>query len=639
MSTTKFSLIQRLWILLLLVATLSIGGALVANLLNARQYLEQQLSAQSADTAHSLALTLTQYHADPVMAQALLNATFDLGHFAEVRWEAVDGHDAIRLRTPAPAVRVPGWFIRLLPISPTPGSAQVLRGWLQAGHIVVVAQPTYAYLSLWQGATQTVLWLAVVGLLAAGLGAVDIRRVRRQLAAVVAQASAISEQRFYKIPMPGIPELAQVADAMNQMVDRLQSYLEGLRDELDRLRQSVLTDRSTGLPNREAFEQAFKALLAGSEDPVNGSLLLLRVAGLAELNQRLGGRRVDALLKRVADDLQACCQTHQGWLATRLRGADFAILCPELAYGAACGLADELCAAWNIYPDMGLTDQPGVGHIGLVDFQSGDDPAQTLQRASQALTLAEAGALDSWRADTRSNAPDAVANDHDWQQLLDLICCDGSLQLRWYPVCHPDGGLKWQEGMLYRPARGALPQLSALRIVSHALRLGRVYQIDLHTLELALSLGPHGRLAINVSPASLAHDDFLPGVLALLRAHPARQIHFEFHETGLEEHWDAFVHFCLAVRPAGHRVAVEILGHDMGLVAKTHEAGIAYLVLDNALTQGIHADEGRAALVRGLLQMASLMAMEIEAKGVDSNADLEALVAIGVHCLTGPAVR
>jgi len=31
--------------------SLSIGGALVANLLNARSYLEQQLTAQSADTA------------------------------------------------------------------------------------------------------------------------------------------------------------------------------------------------------------------------------------------------------------------------------------------------------------------------------------------------------------------------------------------------------------------------------------------------------------------------------------------------------------------------------------------------------------------------------------------------------------
>jgi EAL domain-containing protein (putative c-di-GMP-specific phosphodiesterase class I) len=83
-------------------------------------------------------------------------------------------------------------------------------------------------------------------------------------------------------------------------------------------------------------------------------------------------------------------------------------------------------------------------------------------------------------------------------------------------------------------------------------------------------------------------------------------------------------------------VAVEIQGHDMGLVARTHEAGVDYWVLDRTLTQGVYADEGRAALVRGLLQMASLMAIEVEAKGVDSKPDLETLVAAGVHYLTGP---
>ncbi|WP_252346072.1 LapD/MoxY N-terminal periplasmic domain-containing protein [Paludibacterium sp. B53371] len=639
MSTTKFSLIQRLWTLLLLVVALSIGGALIANLLNARQYLEQQLSAQSADTAHSLALMLTQYHADPVMAQTLLNATFDLGHFAEIRWERQGAGEPIHLKAPAAVTNVPAWFRALLPLTPAAGTASVNRGWLQAGRIVVIAQPAYAYQSLWQGAMQTVLWLCVIGVLAALLGAIDIRRLRRQLTAVVGQAHAISEQRFHKMPVPGIPELAEVVFAMNQMVDRLQKYLEGMRDELDRTRQKVLTDHSTGLPNREAFDQAFATLLAPQDDPVSGFLLLIRVSGLAELNQRLGGRKTDALLKRVAEDLQARCQAHRGWMATRLRGADFAMLCPEISVSGARQLAEELCAAWEIYQDMGLTDQAGVGHIAIVDFHSGDDSGQTLMRASQALTVAEAQALNSWTLDEGGKAPDAAASDHDWKQLLDLVCHDGSLQLRWYPVCHPDGAVLWQEGMLFRPQRGDLPQMSALRLVSHALRLGRAYQIDLNTLELALTLGPRGRLAINMSPASLAHDDFLPAVLQWLQRYPDRQINFEFHETGLDEQWAAFVNFSAAVRTGGHRVAVEIQGHDMGLVARTHEAGIAYLVLDHALTQGIHADEGRAALVRGLLQMASLMAVEIEAKGVNDREDLEMLVAIGVHCLTGPVVR
>jgi methyl-accepting chemotaxis protein len=279
-TTQKFSLVQRLWLLLLFLMTLSIGGALIANLLNARSYLEQQLTAQNADTANSLALMVTQYKADPVMAQTLLNAAFDQGHYAEIRWENARGVSTIRLRNPVGNPDTPQWFRSLLPLTPEPGMAQVSNGWLQAGRIVVTAHLGYAYSSLWHGATQTVFWLSFIGLIAAFLGSMDIRRLRQQLGAVVQQAHDISEQRFVQIPIPRIPELAEVVRAMNQMVKRLQNYLLALRDEVDRLRLEVLTDNRTGLPNREAFNQGFISLLEVQDDPISGYVLLIRVAGL-----------------------------------------------------------------------------------------------------------------------------------------------------------------------------------------------------------------------------------------------------------------------------------------------------------------------------------------------------------------------
>ena len=639
MNTGKLSLTQRLWGLLLLVVAMSIGGALIANLLNARSYLEQQLSAQSADTAQSLALMLTQHHADPVMAQTLLNATFDLGHFADIRWTDVKGQAVVNLKNQSPMTGAPAWFRALLPLVSAPGTAQVSSGWMQAGSITVIAQPAYAYQSLWSGAIQTVFWLTVIGFLAALIGAVDLRRVRRQLSAVVDQAQAISEQHFIKIPVPAIPDLAGVAKAMNQMVDRLQSYLEGLRDELERMQQKVLTDSSTGLPNREAFDLRFDSLLANQDDPVTGYLFLIRVAGLAELNQRLGGRKTDALLKYLAERLATRCQSNQGWMATRLRGADFAVLCPELNAEGARALAREWCSAWEVYQDMGLTDQAGVGHIAIVSFNSSDQRGPVLTRANQTLALAETEALNSWKIEEDPGvAPDA-ASDLDWRQILGRVCQDGSLQLRWYPVCLPDGDTLWHEGMLYRPKMDELPQMSALRLVSQALRLGVAHVLDLLTLQQALQAGPAGRLAVNMSPASLGHPDFLLGVQQLLQSAPGRKINFEFHEAGLADYWDAFVLFGQSLRSQGHQLALEIQGHDMGLVARSHESGVSYLVLDNALTQGIHADEGRSALLRGLLKMASLMAVQLEAKGVSSREDLHALIEIGVHCLTGPAVK
>lgn len=635
---TKLSLVQRLWLLLLMLAFLSIGGALVANLLNARSYLEQQLTAQNADTANALALMLTQYKAEPVMAETLINAAFDQGHFAQIRWEDTAGRPKVARKNIDGMDDTPSWFHRLLPLAPTPGRALVSSGWLQAGRVVVISHLGYAYSSLWLGAVQTVLWLLATGLLAGLLGFLDIRSLRRQLGTVVEQAHAISEQRFLRIAIPSIPELADVARAMNTMVERLQSYLLGLKDELERLRKEKLTDPTTGLPNRDAFDQRLSALLGDADEPVGGYLLLIRVAGLAELNQRLGGHKADALLRRLADDLKQRGRNNPGGLAARLRGADFALLCPELSEREAMQLADELCALWSMYQAMDLTDTVGVGHIGIAAFATGDSPAQLLGRASDILAQAEAQAPNSWKREETATPPTTQATDLDWRQLIESACRDRQLALRWYPVRSADHRTLWHEGMLYHPETAQTPPMSALRLVSHALRLGLTHLLDFAALTTALESGPAGALAVNFSPASLGHAEFLGQVQQRLKQHPERKVAFEFHETGLNEYWSHFLAFSHSMRTAGQRVAVEIQGHDLELVARIHEAGIAYLVLDNALTRNIHQDEGRQALLRGLLQMTSLMGVQLEAKGIANHDDALALIELGIHSLTGPAI-
>lgn len=70
------TLIQRLWLLLLLLVFLAFSGTLLANL-NARSYLEQQLTEQNANTANSLALMVSQQRAEGRSAETLISATFD----------------------------------------------------------------------------------------------------------------------------------------------------------------------------------------------------------------------------------------------------------------------------------------------------------------------------------------------------------------------------------------------------------------------------------------------------------------------------------------------------------------------------------------------------------------------------------
>jgi hypothetical protein len=292
-------------------------------------------------------------------------------------------------------------------------------------------------------------------------------------------------------------------------------------------------------------------------------------------------------------------------MATRLRGADFALFCPELGQDDAGKLADELCLLWPVYWTMDLSDQPGLGHIGITPFQSGDQLGEVLTRASDSLTLAEAQPLNSWCMD-QANAPASREAHPDWKSLLEAACQDDSLRLRWYPVCDPDKTVLWHEGMLFGHRK------TTFRPWARCAWCHRRHDWGWYTGWTSTRCSWHcatarpatGRQHVTGLLAASGIPAGHPAVAAALSGTPDQ---FEFHETGLDEHWEHFVAFSRAIRPAGHQLAVEIQGHNMALVARTHEASISYLVLDSTLTQGIHADEGRAALLRGLLRMAALM--------------------------------
>ena len=83
-----------------------------------------------------------------------------------------------------------------------------------------------------------------------------------------------------------------------------------------------------GLPNREPFLQGVAAALENRGDQATTSLSLIRLRGLAQLNQVYGRNAIDAMLKEAGAELNRLVRQHSGWSASRLNGSDFALLAP-----------------------------------------------------------------------------------------------------------------------------------------------------------------------------------------------------------------------------------------------------------------------------------------------------------------------
>jgi diguanylate cyclase (GGDEF)-like protein len=122
---------------------------------------------------------------------------------------------------------------------------------------------------------------------------------------------------------------------------------------IDRLASAASIDSLTGLMNRAAFEEAVNKQLMRAQSW--GTLLMLDVQKLRDVNDAYGHRAGDAVLKRIARAVRTSVRAED--LASRWIGDDFAVLAPGLdpsqagilAMGIESALqADRISIRWGI---------------------------------------------------------------------------------------------------------------------------------------------------------------------------------------------------------------------------------------------------------------------------------------------------
>ena len=247
------SMYRQLWLAIIVSMLLALTGSLFASMLSARSYLESQLSTKNSDNAAALALSLSQSEPDAVSVELTVSALFDSGHYELIRVVDPVGQVIVERSAPLGEVDVPDWFVSQLPIRATPGQAQISDGWKQFGTITLISNNRFAYGALWNNILQMAMALTVACVIGGYLGSLILRRLKKPLQAVIDQATAITERRFITIEEPRVPELRQLAAAMNVTVDRLKSMFAEETARLESVRREANFDALTGLANRNYF--------------------------------------------------------------------------------------------------------------------------------------------------------------------------------------------------------------------------------------------------------------------------------------------------------------------------------------------------------------------------------------------------
>lgn len=635
------SMYRQLWLAVIVSMLVALAGSLLASSLSARSYLAEQLAMKNADNAAALALSLSLRAPDAVEVELAVSALFDSGHYELIRVTDPRGQ-VIAERKIDPGVKgVPAWFVRLLPLVSPPGEAMITSGWKQLGTVHLVSHSRFAYDSLWKNVWELAGALFVATLIGGYLGTLILRRLRRPLTAVIGQAKAIAERRFTTIDEPKVPELKQLATAMNAMVGRLKSMFEEEAIRLESVRREANCDPLTGLANRSYFFARLHEALE-AEDSRGIGLILVRVADLAGINRRQGRDATDELLRRFAAVVQTAAEQSADSLGARLNGADFALL--------VMGQSDVRPLAGRLLPLLVQEAAPFVGdspaaHVGVGVFPRGAEMSAVLSQVDAALAAAEADGSNAIRESGQTIGEDAPKSADEWSRLIRHALDRHWVRLISFPV------VDFSQRLIHRecPLRLMLDEqgewLPAGRFLPIAERLKLTSRLDLSAValglnDLAAQPGMTG-LAVNLSASSLQDRAFRGELRGLLRqnAQAARRLWLEVAEGGALKHFDAFRDLCKELKSSGCKVGIEHFGRQFSQVGQLHGLGLDYIKVDASFVRGLDANPGNQAFLKGLCSIVHGIGIQVIAEGVVNEAEMQALADVGFDGATGPAVK
>jgi len=398
------SILRQLLLSITVAITVIFWGTFALSVTSARDYLADQLQAQSTDAAVSLALLLSQPgNGEPVMQELLVSAMFDGGHFARVALVSPDGQAlVVRQVEGTPRYTAPGWFRALVPIGVKSASRSVSDGWRQIGELTIVANDVYAWETLWASSLRMIVLVVAAGLAWTAFAFGLVRWIeRRLLGEISAQVQAIGRGQLQGHDItPRVPELAGVAQALNQARERLRITAAEQEAKVEALELELNRDETTGIANRRYFLNEFRRALGEGDGACQerGHVMILHLCDLAAVNQHQRRIATDQWLTSVCQRLDALSTTAglpQPPLLARLNGADFALLLPTCQPDLATMLAERIHA--ELRQTRIEVNEAGAlcrWTMSLSAYTPGTHISAVLTRLDQGLTQAEESGSD-----------------------------------------------------------------------------------------------------------------------------------------------------------------------------------------------------------------------------------------------------
>ena len=635
------SLYKQLWAAIIVLLTSLLFVSIVITTLSARDYLSEQLSLKNTDDANNLALFLEQRGTDTDLLKLTVAAKFDTGYYELIELVNPEDKTVIRKETDGVVTNAPGWFISLLTINAEAGVANVQVGWKQIGTLTLRSQSRFAYEELWESTYLLTGLFLLAALLAGVFSNILLKRILRPLDIVVEQARSIGERRFItNTDKPRTLEFQQLMQAMNDLSARVKSMLGQETTRLQNLQRESHIDKITELYNREPFLRTLESALQSNDDRSSGSLCIIRVTSLSNLNKEFGRKTVDALLHDLGSVINRIVVQHNGWSAARLNGSDFAVMAPRLQDAAALG-SDVQGAMTAVLEDHDTEEEvqlPG----GTTEYQLEDSVSALLSRLDGVLIASEREGSSSIAQAYPVDIPMRPKHEQaeHWRSTLEKAIANREFSLAKFPVVdesnsliHYEAPVRLQVGNQTWSAGQFLPWVHRLELAE---------ELDKRVFELALDeIDKTGQpTAVNLSVAAVADSRFISWAENTMekRTVAMSQLWIEIPESAAFRFPENFKRLTARIKAKGGRVGIEHIGHQLAKLGTLHDVGLDYLKVDASFVRHVNDNLGNQALLRTLCTVGHTIGVRVMAEGVQNEQEWTALKKLGIDGATGPGI-
>lgn len=400
-------------------------------------------------------------------------------------------------------------------------------------------------------------------------------------------------------------------------------------------------DGLTGTLNHSHFNDALAAACQrGADGP---AVLCIDLDGFALVNETHGHRAGDELLRRTAERLRALLRDSDR--LARLAGDRFAIMQAGAGDGTAVTALVERVVRRLALPH----DLPGVNEAvrlsasvgAAIRGQDGEDADTLLHNAELALLRAKANGRGGWSfydpsLDRQLQQRRTLAN-----ELRQALAQDG-LRLHFQPLCNSASGeVTGYEALArwFHPTMGFIPPGDFIPVAEDS---GQIEALGRWVLKAACAEAArwpsHLSVAVNLSAAQFRRGDAIVAeVREALQASglPARQLELEITESLLMSHTEQVLGTLHALRGLGTRIAMDDFGTGFSSLAYLWRFPFDKLKIDRAFTQGLGKDPRVEVIVRSIVTLAHSLSIRVNAEGVETQAQQEALKRHGCDELQG----